>query len=49
LGKLHRGAGPWPPLDDGEVDVIEGALFGRSQRDQVLNAPSLERNYMIGG
>ena len=48
-GKLGRGAGAWPLLVDGEVDVFDGVPFGRSQRGQVLNAPILERNYLIGG
>ncbi|MGH3869820.1 MAG: hypothetical protein ACRDQ4_27715 [Pseudonocardiaceae bacterium] len=48
-GKLHSGAGPWPLLHDGEVDIFHGVPFGRSQRGQVLNAPIMERNYMIGG
>lgn len=48
-GKLAHGAGPWPLLHEGEVDVFAGVPFGRSQRGQVLNAPIVERNYMIGG
>jgi S-DNA-T family DNA segregation ATPase FtsK/SpoIIIE len=48
-GKLGAGAGPWPLLHDGEVDVFDGVPFGRSQRGQLLLAPILERNYMIGG
>ncbi|MGH7747373.1 MAG: hypothetical protein ACREQ5_21835, partial [Candidatus Dormibacteria bacterium] len=48
-GKLRLGAGPWPLLRDGEVDVFDGVPFGRSQRGQVLNAPIMERNYLIGG
>jgi S-DNA-T family DNA segregation ATPase FtsK/SpoIIIE len=48
-GKLGRGAGTWPLLHDGQVDVFDGVLFGRSQRGHVLAAPILERNYMIGG
>ncbi|MGH3550375.1 MAG: hypothetical protein ACRDQU_20110 [Pseudonocardiaceae bacterium] len=48
-GKLGRGAGPWPLLTDGKVDVFEGVPLGRSQRGQVLSAPILERNYLIGG
>jgi S-DNA-T family DNA segregation ATPase FtsK/SpoIIIE len=48
-GKLGQGAGSWPLLHDGEVNVFEGVPFGRSQRGQVLNVPILERNYMIGG
>lgn len=48
-GKLGRGAGPWPLLTDSEVDVFQGVPFGRSQRGQILNAPILERNYLVGG
>jgi S-DNA-T family DNA segregation ATPase FtsK/SpoIIIE len=48
-GKLRLGAGPWPLLQDGEVDIFDGVPFGRSQRGQVLNAPIMERNYLIGG
>ena len=48
-GKLRLGAGPWPLLHDGEVDIFDGVPFGRSQRGQVLNAPIMERNYLIGG
>ncbi|OLT18603.1 hypothetical protein BJF78_00225 [Pseudonocardia sp. CNS-139] len=48
-GRLGSGAGPWPLLVDGEVDVFDGVPFGRSQRGEVLNAPIMERNYLIGG
>ena len=48
-GKLGRGPGPWPLLHDGRVDVFDGVPFGRSQRGAVVNAPILERNYLIGG
>jgi len=48
-GKLRTGAGPWPLLHDGEVDIFNGVPFGRSQRGQILNAPIMERNYLIGG
>lgn len=48
-GKLGKGAGPWPLLHDGEVDVFDGVPFGRSQRGALLHAPILERNYLIGG
>ncbi len=48
-GKLGRGAGPWPLLTDGEVDVFDGVPFGRAQRGNVVTAPILERNYLIGG
>ncbi|MGH3905932.1 MAG: hypothetical protein ACRDTE_17390, partial [Pseudonocardiaceae bacterium] len=48
-GVLGRGAGRWPLLDDGQVDVFDGVPFGRSQRGQVIYAPILERNYVLGG
>jgi S-DNA-T family DNA segregation ATPase FtsK/SpoIIIE len=48
-GKLGRGPGPWPLLHDGRVDVFDGVPFGRSQRGTVVNAPIMERNYLIGG
>jgi S-DNA-T family DNA segregation ATPase FtsK/SpoIIIE len=49
-GTLGHGAGAWPLLaDDGQVDVFDGVPCGRSQRGQVLDAPILERNYIIGG
>jgi S-DNA-T family DNA segregation ATPase FtsK/SpoIIIE len=48
-GKLRTGAGPWPLLHDGEVDIFNGVPFGRSQRGRILNAPIMERNYLIGG
>jgi S-DNA-T family DNA segregation ATPase FtsK/SpoIIIE len=48
-GKLGQGAGPWPLLHDGEVDIFEGVPFGRSQRGQLVTAPIMERNYLIGG
>ena len=31
-GKLGAGAGPWPLLEDGTVDVFEGVPLGKSQR-----------------
>jgi S-DNA-T family DNA segregation ATPase FtsK/SpoIIIE len=48
-GKLGHGAGPWPLLHDGEMDIFDGVPFGRSQRGQLLHAPIVERNYLIGG
>jgi len=48
-GKLTAGAGPWPLIDEGEVDVFDGVPFGRSQRGDVVMAPIFESNYLIGG
>jgi S-DNA-T family DNA segregation ATPase FtsK/SpoIIIE len=48
-GKLGAGAGPWPLLHDGTVDVFEGVPLGKSQRGAVIYAPLPEANYLIGG
>jgi len=48
-GRLGHGAGAWPLLHDGEADVFAGVPFGRSQRGDLVNAPIMERNYLIGG
>ena len=48
-GKLGAGAGPWPLLEDGTVDVFEGVPLGKSQRGAVIDAPLFESNYLIGG
>lgn len=48
-GKLSGGAGPWPLLLDGEVDLFEGVPFGLTQRGLVINAPLIESNWLIGG
>lgn len=48
-GKLGGGAGEWPLLHDGMVDVFEGVPVGRSQRGAVVAAPLFESNWLIGG
>ncbi|HYS38445.1 MAG TPA: hypothetical protein VEO01_22740 [Pseudonocardiaceae bacterium] len=48
-GKLGKGAGDWPLLDEGTVDVFEGVPIGRSQRGSVINAMLFEANWLIGG
>jgi len=48
-GKLGQGAGDWPLLHEGTVDVFEGAPIGRSQRGAVITAPLFECNYLAGG
>jgi DNA segregation ATPase FtsK/SpoIIIE, S-DNA-T family len=48
-GKLGAGAGPWPLLHDGTVDVFAGVPLGKSQRGAVINTPIVEANYLIGG
>lgn len=46
---LGGGAGPWPHLHDGSVDVFDGVPFGRTQRGVIVNAPLVEANWLIGG
>lgn len=48
-GKLSGGAGDWPLLHDGTVDLFDGVPFGLTQRGVVINAPLLESNWLIGG
>jgi S-DNA-T family DNA segregation ATPase FtsK/SpoIIIE len=48
-GKLGQGAGEWPLLHEGTVDVFEGVPIGRSQRGTVIMAPLFECNYLGGG
>ncbi|MPY99635.1 MAG: hypothetical protein GEU97_16890 [Actinophytocola sp.] len=48
-GKLSGGAGNWPLLHDGDVDLFEGVPFGLTQRGLVINAPLIESNWLIGG
>jgi S-DNA-T family DNA segregation ATPase FtsK/SpoIIIE len=48
-GKLGAGAGEWPLLHEGTVDVFEGVPLGKTQRGAVINAPVFEANYLIGG
>jgi len=48
-GKLGAGAGEWPLLRDGVVDVFEGVPIGKAQRGHVITAPLFECNYLAGG
>jgi len=48
-GTLSGGAGDWPLLHDGVVDVFDGVPFGLSQRGVVVNAPLFEANWLVGG
>ncbi|MFI5592943.1 hypothetical protein ACIA5G_48385 [Amycolatopsis sp. NPDC051758] len=48
-GVLRGGAGGWPLIHDGQVDVFEGVPFGLSQRGLVINAPLVGVNWLIGG
>jgi len=48
-GALAEGAGPYPLLADGSVDVFKGVPFGKTLRGDALTAPLLERNSITGG
>ncbi len=48
-GKLGGGAGDWPLLQDGTVDLFDGVPFGLTQRGLIVNAPLIESNWLIGG
>ncbi|MEV6606506.1 FtsK/SpoIIIE domain-containing protein [Kutzneria sp. NPDC051319] len=48
-GVLRGGAGEWPLVGDGQVDLFEGVPFGLSQRGLLINAPLIGVNWLIGG
>ncbi|MEC3974597.1 cell division protein FtsK [Amycolatopsis sp. H20-H5] len=48
-GALAEGAGEYPLLDDGVVDVFKGVPFGKTLRGQPIDAPLMERNTICGG
>jgi S-DNA-T family DNA segregation ATPase FtsK/SpoIIIE len=48
-GALAEGAGPYPLLDGGLVDVFKGVPFGRTLRGEPLLAPIVGRNTIVGG
>ncbi|WP_205718291.1 FtsK/SpoIIIE domain-containing protein [Actinomadura sp. WMMA1423] len=48
-GALEEGAGPYPLLDEGLVDVFKGVPFGRTLRGDPTVAPLIGRNTIVGG
>lgn len=48
-GALNEGAGPYPLLDDGLVDLFKGVPFGRTLRGDPVVAPVIGRNTLVGG
>ncbi len=48
-GTLNGGAGEWPLLLDGQVDLFDGVPLGLSQRGLLVNAPLIGANWLIGG
>lgn len=48
-GALAEGAGPYPLLGEGTVDVFKGVPFGKTLRGTPLLSPLMERNSITGG
>ncbi|MEU4672434.1 cell division protein FtsK [Amycolatopsis sp. NPDC023774] len=48
-GALAEGAGAYPLLDGGLVDVFKGVPFGRTLRGEPILCPVIERNTITGG
>jgi S-DNA-T family DNA segregation ATPase FtsK/SpoIIIE len=48
-GALAEGAGPYPLLTEGKVDVFKGVPLGKTLRGDPINAPVMERNTIAGG
>jgi S-DNA-T family DNA segregation ATPase FtsK/SpoIIIE len=48
-GQLGAGAGQWPLLHEGSVDVFEGVPIGKTQRGEVVYGLFFERNWLVGG
>jgi S-DNA-T family DNA segregation ATPase FtsK/SpoIIIE len=48
-GALAEGAGPYPLLTEGKVDVFKGVPLGKTLRGDPILAPVMERNTIAGG
>ncbi|MDQ3151434.1 MAG: cell division protein FtsK, partial [Actinomycetota bacterium] len=48
-GALAAGAGPYPLLTEGLVDLFKGVPFGKTLRGEPIVAPLMERNTITGG
>jgi S-DNA-T family DNA segregation ATPase FtsK/SpoIIIE len=48
-GALAEGAGPYPLLETGTVDVFKGVPFGKTLRGEPILAPLMGRNTLCGG
>jgi S-DNA-T family DNA segregation ATPase FtsK/SpoIIIE len=48
-GRLGGGAGQWPLLHEGTVDVFQGVPIGKTQRGQIIYGLFFERNWLVGG
>ncbi|HEY9410976.1 MAG TPA: hypothetical protein VIP77_15465, partial [Jiangellaceae bacterium] len=48
-GALAEGAGTYPLLETGSVDVFKGVPFGKTLRGEPITAPLMGRNTICGG
>lgn len=48
-GALDAGAGPYPLLSEGVVDIFDGVPIGKTLRGDPAIAPMIERNSLVGG
>jgi DNA segregation ATPase FtsK/SpoIIIE, S-DNA-T family len=48
-GALAEGAGPYPLLTEGVVDVFKGVPFGKTLRGDPVLLPIIDRNTLVGG
>lgn len=48
-GALAEGAGSYPLLGEGAVDLFKGVPFGKTLRGEPVMAPIMERNTIAGG
>lgn len=48
-GALRGDVGQWPFAETGQVDLFDGVPFGLSQRGNVITAPLIGVNWLIGG
>jgi S-DNA-T family DNA segregation ATPase FtsK/SpoIIIE len=48
-GRLGGGAGQWPLLHEGSVDVFKGVPIGKTQRGEIIYGLFFERNWLVGG
>lgn len=47
-GALNGGAGVWPLMLAGRVDLFDGVPFGLTQRGRIINTPLIGVNWLIG-
>jgi S-DNA-T family DNA segregation ATPase FtsK/SpoIIIE len=48
-GALSEGAGPYPLLTEGAVDIFKGLPVGKTLRGEPVDCPMMERNTLVAG